>query len=379
MSNPIEIEIEAAPNTDVITALTLGPITYTYPTTYTTNKISEIVVADLPIGISRMNELFSGIVTGSQSTTYSTNFDAGGNTTTSNSTNNATSSYLGRGVWDVYDSSSFFPVLDFFPRYDQWFASVNWPYPFSYAAAPAPPTYRVYFVYIDKVQKITYWTEGFVKLVFQAKPDVISPLTADLEYSAGNYVRPFSYALVTTGENVSISVTNLPTGLAFDSTTNLITGTVQHPNPGLATPVPPASIIVTNTSGSVTRRLNFNVIDATLADPEILNANVFYFGTSPGSVTFQIDARTAPGKSIASYSVVNLVPPGYGNGAAVLVQGVSSSGLVTLNVDTNPLALSNYHWQLAPDGSIIGRVRVGVVDNRNKTASLDITIRKGNL
>jgi hypothetical protein len=197
---PIEITVKIQPNAECITPLPLGNITYQYPTTLTTDKISEIVTTNAPIGYSRFAAIYGGepsvsvsrssIITNGTATVGSANLqsalplssivgDADDQIYTENGLLNPgiyqPAGLLGgayltyfNGVdtprWSRRDSSVYFPQVDFFPRYNQWFASTIWSTPYDPSELQSPASYDIMFVYVDRSSKIVYYRPGIVNL-----------------------------------------------------------------------------------------------------------------------------------------------------------------------------------------------------------------------
>lgn len=198
---PLEVTVKIQPNAECITPLELGNITYQYPTQLTTDKISEIVLLDTPVGYSRFAATYGGepsVSAGRSIRTFANNGFADGGSITyqtniptssfvddpddqlfdftkSNSslgTTNASAQqklYSLTGMdtprWNRRGSSAYFPQLDFFPRYNQWFASTTWMTPFDPQELLTPEYYNVLFVYVDRITKVVYHRTGRARFV----------------------------------------------------------------------------------------------------------------------------------------------------------------------------------------------------------------------
>lgn len=202
---PPEITVKIQPNAECITPLQLGNISYEYPTQLITDKISEIVVTGSPLSYSRfaaqygqeptVNVSRSGLSTYSPIGNANLNFQDGNGSIQSSLSlssfaddpdyqlfDNATGvlnlrllNQPGGGVidnqaagtlsidtprWSLRDSTAYYPQLDFFPRYNQWFASTVWSIPFDTSSMITPGPYSIMFVYIDKTNKQVYHKES---------------------------------------------------------------------------------------------------------------------------------------------------------------------------------------------------------------------------
>jgi hypothetical protein len=69
--------------------------------------------------------------------------------------------------WSARGSSAYFPQLDFFPRYNQWFASTLWSTPYRAQDLVLPPglAYSIMLVYIDKLNKTVYYRLGTASFI----------------------------------------------------------------------------------------------------------------------------------------------------------------------------------------------------------------------
>lgn len=211
LPGPPSINVVIKPNTECITPLQLGNITYEYPLTssgsyLTTSLVSEIVVTKSPVSYSRFAALFGAEPTISMQRTnaadspaqYSTELKLSSfikdpdnnlfepadqlvyNTNTvpenafvgsvfnparferavapvASGYNTPTLSDINSPQWANRNASSYYPLLDFFPRYNQWFASTFWATPYDPGSLPTPDSYSLMLVYVDRQNKTVYY------------------------------------------------------------------------------------------------------------------------------------------------------------------------------------------------------------------------------
>ena len=222
---PLEITVNIQPNAECITPLELGNIKYQYPVGQadlpyyvTTDKISEIVVAASPIPYSRFAATYGPEPSitmqrqndAAETAVYSTQIKVSDFTASPEeyffkkppqrefdprnltddqlqekegsifnpgrfNTGPAPLGQFAAGVafpifdsvsvpkWANRDSSAYYPQVDFFPRYNQWFASTTWSTPFEESALTFPPKYAITFIYVNRTTKTVYYRDGFVK------------------------------------------------------------------------------------------------------------------------------------------------------------------------------------------------------------------------
>lgn len=189
----LEITVKIQPNSEYITPLELGNITYQYPTQFTTDKISEIVVSGAAVTYSRFQAIygpepvlqlsrsvkqsaadewsFQGqIPASSLKTDFDQQvYDSGGllYVTPDNVLQTPVKSGALNNVdtpsWGKRTSSVYYPQLDFFPRYNQWFASTMWTTPFDPENLVTPIGYLLNLIYVDRVAKQVYYKEAIAR------------------------------------------------------------------------------------------------------------------------------------------------------------------------------------------------------------------------
>ena len=252
---PITIEVKIKPNAEVITPLELGSIKYQYPKVngdyFVSDQISEIVVLDSPIGYTRFAAMYgaeASVNVTRAASAYKNNFAneavSGGalNYSTSLPISSLGLNYIDPDIaafspelglfngyqtlngfvdtqgpsllgdvdtprWSLRDSSAYYPQLDFFPRYNQWFASTVWSTPYDPGKLIAPKSYDIMFVYVDRLTKKVYYRNG--KVVF-------SPPVTSLK---GVQILNVSYLLSTFPVRVIITVdwvTDQPTMAEYE-------------------------------------------------------------------------------------------------------------------------------------------------------------------
>lgn len=272
---PIEVDVEVSLNGDYITPVSFGSsITYEFPETFTTDKISEVVVAGTPMSFSRMQAIY-----GATSESSSTN-TADGPEIADQSTSTTTSiQYNAAGpssAWNTGQTGSvFYPNVDFFPRYGQWFANATWPYPFNPYAAKIPRFYDLYLVYIDRTSKKVYWRTAKANLVEVSLPSGLENVprlndtSANLSLSVPEKMTRFALNLLTLSNSRVDTwlAADLPSGLSLSGST--ISGYVMHPSPGSVYQPGSATITATNEYGSTSALLRFSVSDPTLTPPAL--------------------------------------------------------------------------------------------------------------
>jgi len=215
---PLEITVNIQPNAECITPLELGNIKYQYPVGQadlpyyvTTDKISEIVVAASPIPYSRFAATYGPEPSitmqrqndAAETAVYSTQIKVSDFTSApeeyffkkpnprSFNPHSLTDEQLKEKEGSIFnparltgasfgftypifdsvsvpkwanrDSSAYYPQVDFFPRYNQWFASTTWSTPFEESALTFPPKYAITFIYVNRTTKTVYYRDGFVK------------------------------------------------------------------------------------------------------------------------------------------------------------------------------------------------------------------------
>jgi len=188
--SPISFNVNIRPNREIITPLEFGDIIYEYPTELTTNAISEIVVLNAPLNSTRFGALFGkpsdvGLTQRfSTDATSSNAFDFVPEQDLTASLTLPAVGYINSGNDSIFtdpnavndklltrksnnellngSSSIYYPQVDFYPRYNQWFASSSWPVPF--LDAVYPQQYDVLFVYADRPSKTIYYRYGLAQL-----------------------------------------------------------------------------------------------------------------------------------------------------------------------------------------------------------------------
>jgi hypothetical protein len=395
MSAPIDFEVEVLMNGTVITPVAISlPVQYDSPSPFTTDKISEIVVVDASSNLSRMRSLFGeGSINEDSSSSKSARYDDPTDlfmidrTVSSGSSKSVTkSAYYPRDedhppVWVKPESSVYYPTLDFFPRFNQWFASTSWEFPYRPETSSIPAFYRVLLVYIDRSTKKVYYKNGraYLKVatfgedsIAGSRPVITSQRDPTLEVSFGDYVRPFYYVVTATGSPV-ITVTNLPAGLEFSG--NAIRGTVFTPDPGVPFFVPSPVINATNPVGSVQMSLSLKLVDATLNPPVIATTNEVRLWSTIATQnvsTYQIVANAAPGSSIVNYSVttnlgsVSMVDQATGIVTLVKTGGGRGDGVI-LGADNTTII------------SILGTMTITVTDSKGRSSLAQQRISTGPL
>ena len=243
----IEFPVNIYPNREIITPMTFGDIAYTSPETFTTDQISEIVVVNSPLNFSRYGALFGKpsdvsfqlrrdrvngyetagelVVKPNQDTT--TSFTAPATTVLENNTspnpfemasytfNDLQPKVLSSELLNE-QSSLYFPQLDFYPRYNQWFSSTSWPRPFD--TNIYPEFYEVLFIYSDRATKTIYHAEGraFLNLI-TTEPLASTSLSGDsVEITAATAVDTFVSSFSGYNLNCTTTFTSPIGGVVFD-------------------------------------------------------------------------------------------------------------------------------------------------------------------
>jgi len=184
---PIEFNVNVRPNREIITPLSFGDITYEFPTETTTDKISEIVVLSAPLPASRYAALFGrpsdvslqqrrsmdgvGGVPGAPDkpdTDSTSAYTVPAVSLLKNNTSNVFADsrvdFLQTETDSIYSellnsaSSLYYPQVDFYPRYNQWFASASWPVPFT--GTLYPQFYDVIISYAERQTRTIYYRYG---------------------------------------------------------------------------------------------------------------------------------------------------------------------------------------------------------------------------
>lgn len=217
-SSPLNLNVSIARNRDIITPLNLGTITYTDPTVFLTNQITEILILDAAIPFQRFATTAPFNLSGDVSSypklsdvfpgsDFEDKHGSGGFNVVSYQGGNIAGNWLDsipadfinpntdvyfsrwKDLWDrrvslkeasaragvwldsqknkvtsnwaAQNSLAFSPQIDVFSRFNKWFTSVTWMVPYDYTG-PDSFTWPVLFIYADRVNKILYNVPGSI-------------------------------------------------------------------------------------------------------------------------------------------------------------------------------------------------------------------------